>query len=132
MADAESLAQGAAELLMDDESLRGDLTDVGYGPVLDWATNALTAAAERFATLPDTEAQAKMDAATDQIKHLVQAIVQAAEQHTRADVLALFNDPLLARNFRARTRIMARGVRLGADADDNAVQLARALRDVHP
>lgn len=132
MADAESLAQSAAELLMDDESLRGDLTDVGYGPVLDWATNALSDAAERIAKLPDTEAQAKMDAASDQVKQLIQAVVQAAEQHTRADVLALFNDPLLAHNFRARTRVMARGVRLGADADDNAVQLARALRDVHP
>jgi hypothetical protein len=132
MADAGSLAQGAAELLMDDESLRGDLTDIGYGPVLNWATDALTAAAERYVALPDTEAQAKMDAASGQVKQLLKAVVQTAEQHTRADVLALFKDPLLARNFRARARVIVCGVRLGADIDDNAVRLVHALRDVHP
>jgi hypothetical protein len=130
MADAEALAQGAVERLLENESLRGDLTDTGYQPVSEWATNALMAAAQRAAQHPDEEAQARMDEAESAAKRLVQAVVQAAQQHTRDDVLALMNDPAVARDLTSRLRIAANGWRLGDDADANAIRLIRALRGV--
>ena len=45
MSAAESLAQGAVERLLENESLRGDLTDAGFAPIVDWATTTLIAAA---------------------------------------------------------------------------------------
>jgi hypothetical protein len=130
MADAEALAQGAVERLTENESLRGDLTDTGYLPVSEWATNALMAAAQRAAQRPDEEAQARMDEAESAAKRLVAEVVQAAQQHARDDVLALMNDPAVARDLTSRLRIAANGWRLGDDADANAIRLIRALRGV--
>ncbi|HEX5501917.1 MAG TPA: hypothetical protein VFW96_04810 [Thermomicrobiales bacterium] len=130
MADAEALAQGAAERLLEDETLRGDLTDEGYGPLLDWATNAITAAAERVATAPDAER--RMADAGAAVKATLQAAVQAAQGHARADSRALVRDPLVARGPFTRARVAAVAYRLGADADRNAIRLARALREVRP
>lgn len=130
MADAEALARSAAEPLLEDEALRGDLTDEGYGPLLDWATNALTAAAERVATAPDAER--RMEDAGAAVKATLQAAVQAAQGHTRADSQALLRDPLVARSSLARARVAAVAYRLGGDADRNAIRLAKALREVRP
>ena len=128
MADAEALAQGAVEALAEDETLRGDLTDTGFGPLLEWATNALIAAARAVAAAPD--AAARMGAARDRVKATLAAAVQAAEGHRRADTLALLRDPLVARNPLVRSRVAFVGFRLGSDADANAARLAKALRDV--
>jgi nucleoside-diphosphate-sugar epimerase len=57
MAEVKVLAERAVGALLDDETLRGDLSDDGFNPLLDWATNALTAAAQQVADAPDAEAR---------------------------------------------------------------------------
>ncbi len=130
MAEAEALAERAVGALLDDETLRGDLSDDGFGPLLEWATNALTAAARQVADAPDAEAEARMEAAGAAVKDTLAAAVQAAGGRSRRDVLALAGTPLVARNTMARGRVLFAGFRLGDDPDANARQLARALRDV--
>ena len=132
MADTESLAQGAVERLIENEALRGDLTDDGFGPIVEWASNALIGAAQAVADKPETVAQARMDEAETATKRIVGEVVEAAQRHTRAEVLTLMNDPAVARDFRARLRIAANGWRLGDDSDANAIRLIKALRGVQP
>lgn len=132
MADAEALAQGAVERLLENEALRGDLTDAGFNPIVDWATTALTAAAHEAARAADEEAQRRMDEAEAAVKRLVGAVVQAAQSHARNDVRALAADPAVAGSIATRVRLSAIRWRLGQDADANAARLIRALEGVHP
>jgi hypothetical protein len=132
MADAESLAQGAVERLVENETLRGDLSDVGFGPIVEWASNALIGAAQQVTTDPAEAAQARMDEAETATKRIVEEVVDAAQRHTRTEVLALMNDPTIARDLGARLRLAANGWRLGDDTDANAIRLIKALRGVQP
>ena len=132
MTDATTLAQSEVERLLDDETLRGDLTDEGFAPLLEWATKALLAAAQDVASAPDAEAEARMAAAADEVKATLAAAVQAAQGQSRRDMLALVNTPLVAHHLLARSRVALAGFRLGPDPDANAGRLARALRDVRP
>lgn len=126
MADTAALAQGAVERLLEDERLRGDLTDVGFSPLLNWATAALIAAAQRATGGPE-DAAARMSEAEETTKRLVGAVVRAAQEHSREAVGDLQNDPAVARDLRARLRVIANGWRLGDDADANAIRLTRTL-----
>ena len=130
MAEAEALAERAAGALLDDETLRGDLSDDGFAPLLEWATNALATAAQGAAPLPDAEAEARMEAAGAAVKQTLAAAVQAAQGRTRRDALALAGLPLVARNPLVRGRVAFAALRLGSDPDANARRLARALQDV--
>ncbi|CAA9586726.1 MAG: hypothetical protein AVDCRST_MAG18-3976 [uncultured Thermomicrobiales bacterium] len=132
MTDAESLARGAIERLLENESLRGDLSDVGFGPIVEWASNALVGAAQAAAGADDETARARMDEAETATKRIVGEVVDAAQRHTRAEVRALMSDPAIAHNPGARLRLAANGWRLGDDSDANAVRLIRALRGVQP
>ncbi|HEY8598254.1 MAG TPA: hypothetical protein VIL85_07475 [Thermomicrobiales bacterium] len=132
MADAETLAQGAVERLVENERLRGDLTDVGFGPIVEWASNALIGAARQAATVPDEAAQARMDEAETATKRIIEEVVDAAQRHTRAEVLTLMRDPTIASDMGARLRLAANGWRLGDDSDANAIRLIKALRGVQP
>lgn len=129
MADTAALAQGAVERLLEDERLRGDLTDDGFNPLLTWATNALTGAA-RAAAGDTGDAAARMAEAEETTKRLVGAVVRAAQEHSREAVGDLQNDPAVARDLRARLRVIANGWRLGDDADANAIRLTRALGEL--
>ena len=130
MAEAEALAERAVGALLDDETLRGDLSDDGFGPLLEWAANALTAAARQVADAPDAQAEARMEAAGVAVKETLAAAVQAAQGRSRRDALALAGTPLVARNTMARGRVLFAGFLLGNDPDANARRLAAALRDV--
>lgn len=130
MADADALAREAIEPLLEDERLRGELSDAGFAPLLDWATTALSALAQEAATAPEAEARSRMAAARDAVRATIDAVVYAAQARTRRAALALLRDPLVARNPLARSRIAFTGFRLGNDADANAMRLTRALRTV--
>ena len=133
MSDGMALAQGAVERLLENESLRGDLTDEGATAAFDWATTALIAAAEGIAAETDEQVRAaRMDEAEAAVRRVLEKLVQAAQQHRRSDVLNLLNDPLVAGSFAARLRLGAIGWRLGDDSDKNAIRLAGALRGVRP
>lgn len=133
MTGTTALAKHAVEALLDNEALRGDLSDDGFGPLLNWATGALTATARAAGDVPDVaEATARLDAAGEEVRGLLAAAVQAAQRHTRDDLLALLREPLLLRNTPVRLRVALTGLRLGDDPDINAARLARALNGLHP
>ena len=62
-----------AERLLEDERLRGDLTDDEFRPLLDWALAASDTLAARTARLADDRADALLDAGLGQIKDVVLA-----------------------------------------------------------
>lgn len=133
MTDTAALARRAVEALLENESLRGDLSDDGFGPLLNWATGALTATAREAGHAPDAAAAtARLDEAEEQVRGLLAAAVRAAQSHSRDDLLALLREPLLQRNTPARLRVALVGLRLGDDPDANAARLARALAGLHP
>ncbi len=132
MADTAALAQGAVETLLEDERLRGDLSDEGFGPLLDWATRALTAAGEVARGASEEAARARMAEVAEQVRGALAAAVQAAEGHSRDDLRALLREPLLQRSVPAQLRVATLGLRLGDDPDANAARLARALGGLYP
>jgi hypothetical protein len=68
--DLESRRQRAAERLLEDERLRGDLTDEEFQPLLDWALTAID-------RLVVDATEQDVDAATAQIRTVIQAISDA-------------------------------------------------------
>jgi hypothetical protein len=130
MADGAALAQGAVERLVEDERLRGDLTDDGFNPLIEWGTAALTEAARGVTAAPDDVAEARLAEAEGTTKRLIEAVVRAAQEGSREAVRALMDDPAVARHPRTRLRVIANGWRLGDDPDANAIRLAGTLREL--
>jgi hypothetical protein len=86
--NAESLAQQAAERLSEDEALRGNLTDDGFEPLLNWAVEAVIAYAR---TLESDTPEEAMDAYATRIKGVIQEVVASAEAGKLDDPDALLN-----------------------------------------
>lgn len=108
----------AVERLSEDESLRGDLSDIGFGPLLDWAVAAVTA----YAPKADDNA---LDVYTGRVRGVVQSAVQAAGDGKLDDPAALLDfDPA----DRAKVSTELQNIKFGDDPDDNAVQLATVLQ----
>ncbi len=122
MADAESLAQPAVERLSEDETLRGDLTDDGFGPLLEWAANAAIAYATNLKSNKPEEA---MDAYAARLKGVIQAVVAAAEAGKIEDAAALL-DFEAGGKATAQKELAGLGLKTG-EADDNAVKIAGVL-----
>ena len=132
VADPTALAQRAFEPISEDETLRGSLTDDGFNPLVEWASQALLSAAEDAAKLPDPDASDRMDSAGEAVKRVMAAVVQAAASRDRGDLLALLQAPLIARRLPTRARLAVAEMRLGDDADENAKALTAALSGLHP
>lgn len=121
MADAEQLARSAVERLSEDESLRGrgELSDIGFSPLLDWAVAAVQAYAPKAA---DADA---MDKYTSRVRGVVQAAVGAAEAGKLDEPAALLDfDPA----DRAKAEADLKALTLGDDPDANGEQLAGVLK----
>jgi hypothetical protein len=71
----------AAGLILDDERLRGDLTDDEYQPLLDWALAASDQLVERAATADDDAAQAEIRERVARVKEAVQLAAEAIAAH---------------------------------------------------
>ena len=70
----EALERSAAEQLLDDEKLRGDLTDDEYSPLQSWALDQLHARVMAIAS-PDTpEAETEMEHAVGDLRQVLQGI----------------------------------------------------------
>lgn len=132
MSSARDAAREAVEQLLEDERLRGELSDDGYGPLLDWATATLIGVAEELTDRPADEARRTLDAARDVVRATMEAVVVAACSPSQHATLALLRDRVVASNPVARSRIAFSGFRLGHDCDANAARLARALRGARP
>lgn len=89
----DALAQPAVERLVEDEGVRGELTDDGFGPLIAWASNLLLDAARRAAATPEPEAT--MDQVAGQARELVRAISRGAVDGDLAPVRAALASPLL-------------------------------------
>jgi hypothetical protein len=124
MEDAESLAQGAVERLSEDESLRGDLTDEGFSPLLNWAANAAIAYAQN---LQSDKPEDAMDQYASRLKTVMQAVVadaQAGKIEDYAELLGFLSAPSPA----AQARLQS--LKLGQDADANAVEITNVLSEL--
>jgi hypothetical protein len=115
----EDLLRTAVERLSEDEALRGDLSDVGFGPLLDWAT----AAAEAYS--PKASNAAAMEEYTDKLRKVVEAAVNVA-QNARLDDPAELLDFETTKKDKVTQEL--KSLQLGSDADANAEQLAKALQ----
>lgn len=126
-----ALAQPYAERLAEDERLRGSLSDVGFGPVLSWVTELLTAAAQRATT--ERNAGSMMEQAGDVALDLVRGVVAAAESGQTGDLAAALRPPLLTADeaTRARSAIPAAFARV-EDPDAQARAIVSALTAVAP
>ncbi|MBN9386653.1 MAG: hypothetical protein J0I20_01260 [Chloroflexi bacterium] len=112
-------AKPAVERLSEDESLRGDLSDIGFGPLLDWAVAAVEAYAPKAA---DADA---LDVYTSRVRGVVQAAVQAAQD-------SKLDDPATLLDFepadKEKTLAALKAVTFSDDPDENGSQLAAALQ----
>lgn len=124
MEDAESLAQTAVERLSEDESLRGDLTDDGFGPLLEWAANAAIAYAQNLKSDKPDEA---MDVYASRLKKVMQEVVSSAQAGKIEDPAALLDFEMPAPQA-TRARIEALKLESG-QADDNAIKISGALAE---
>jgi hypothetical protein len=120
MAAAEEWVRGAMERLSEDEALRGDLSDQGFGPLLDWGMAAVQACAAKV-----TEAGAGEKYA-DRIRDVIREAVQAAEAGKVEEPGALLLEGAAPKEETARA---LKGLRLGEDPDANAVQIAAVLQE---
>lgn len=84
----------AAERLLEDESLRGDLADEEYQPLLDWALATSDQVVARTATPSDAEADVVVDAALGQLREVVRSAARA--------ITAMLDDGPAARDAELR------------------------------
>lgn len=69
---AEELAERVYERVAEDESLRGDLTDEGFGPLLDWC-------AGRIVRVVQDQGTPSLDALSEAFRDAMRSLVAAAE-----------------------------------------------------
>lgn len=128
MEDAQQLAQGAVEQLSEDESLRGDLTDDGFDPLLQWATNAAIAYATTLTNSSNAD-QAMQDYAA-KLKAVIQAAVADAQAGSISDVAELTD---FEATDKQQLQQQLAGLTLTSDvADDNATKIAEVLSAALP
>ncbi len=119
MAEKEDLARSAAERLSEDESLRGDLSDVGFGPLLDWGI----AAAQAYN--PKAKDAAAMDTYTTRLRGVIQSAVETAQAGKLDDPAPLLD---FETDHKDKLKADLTALKLGDDPDANAQQIATALQ----
>jgi hypothetical protein len=124
--DTEQIARIVVERLSEDEMLRGDLTDRGFSPVLNFVASLVPGAAARAAsnsTDEDVE-----EAVSHGARGLARAIVAAAETGEVESLIAQLCPPMLAPEAGEQAR-RSISTRLASDAgpDERAVALVASL-----
>lgn len=80
-----SRQERAASRILDDESLRGDLADEEFQPLLDWALAETDRVAASTRSMSDAEADTRIDRALDAIRDVVRAAGAAVFAHAEGD-----------------------------------------------
>lgn len=80
-----SRQERAASRILDDESLRGDLADDEFQPLLDWALAETDRIAASTRGMSDAEADTQIDKALDAIRDVVRAAGAAVFAHAEGD-----------------------------------------------
>ena len=81
----EQLNESLTSRLVEDESLRGNLTDDEYQPLLDWALRRATELAESHAALPPRAAEARFNQTAGQLVELLRTIDLAVGGRSAVD-----------------------------------------------
>jgi hypothetical protein len=121
----DDLANAAIERLVEDERLRGDLTDDGYQPLQDWAIARLQRIAHEAAHHPDP--QAAMDGFAEQMRAFVRAAVGAAENGALGDLPEQVKPRVVLKNDVPAVVDALKKITFTNDADANARAIADAL-----
>ena len=116
----EDLVRVAVERLSEDEALRGDLSDEGFRPLLDWGVAAVQAYA---AGAPDAAA---MERYTGTVRAVIRAAVGAAEAGQLQDDPGSYITFETGRKDEAVRELAA--LSLGGDPDQNAARIAAVLQ----
>jgi hypothetical protein len=119
------LAQPALDRLAEDEALRGELTDDGFMPLLDWLSRLTTSAARRAANEPEPEAT--MEQVADTALRLGRAIVRAAERADASGLAGALAPPLLTPGMAARATAALPPLAPDATPDERTQALVAAL-----
>lgn len=119
MAEEVDLARSAVERLSEDEALRGDLSDFGFGPLLDWGVAAATAYADQA-----TDAS-QMEQYTARLRGVIRAAVEAAEAARLDDPAALLD---FETDQKEKLQAALQALALSDDPDGNAEQIAAILQ----
>jgi hypothetical protein len=120
-----ALAQPVLDRLAEDEALRGDLTDAGFTPLLDWLSRLTTDAASRAAAAPDPEAT--MEQVADTALRLGRAIVRAAERADASGLADALVPPLVTPGMAARAAAALPPLAPDATPDERTQVLVAAL-----
>ena len=77
----------AAGRILDDEGLRGDLTDDEFQPLLDWALSVTDKVAEATSNLDDEQAEPVLDSSIGVVRHVLRCAQDVVIAHAegRAD-----------------------------------------------
>lgn len=123
--DVENMAKAAVEQLSEDESLRGDLTDEGFDPLMQWLVDMVTIYARKLGGGNTDTATNAMNDYTARLKEVAQAVVAAAESGQIDDPQELLGfDKLEATQLRHKLT----NLQLTKDAADaNAVKIVAVL-----
>jgi hypothetical protein len=115
----DDLAARLYEAVADDEVMRGDLTDEGYGAILGWAEM-------RAVHLATYETDVSFDSLADALRAAVRALVLAAERGNPTELTGI--DPMVATPA-AVAAITAALVNAPDDRDSRAQAMAAAPID---
>lgn len=127
----EELARPAVERFVEDESLRGDLTDASFGPVVAWISDLLLAAAGRAAGRPDSGDV--MEQCASQARALGRSIGASAATGDLAEVREALEPPLLTPDETRRAADALSRLRLtAADPDERARTIVATLAALVP
>ena len=125
--EKERIARLVSERLAEDERLRGDLTDDGFGPVLKLVSSLVPTAAER--TTVDPHVTNAEDAVSHGARTLTRAIVDAATTGDAAALTEFLTEPMLPAPAAERARgALADLPPLPDSADERAILLVDTLR----
>lgn len=129
----------AAGLILEDERLRGDLTDDEYQPLQTWALAASDRIVEQTIVPDDDAAMAEIGVHVAQVKEAVSLAAEAVAAHVsgavgqRASALAALADLVAASGFQAAVpaaraeAVQAVAVRLATDDTGDGVQAAELI-----
>jgi len=123
--ESERISRLVSERLAEDERLRGDLTDAGFGPVLNLVTSLVPAAAARATAGPDA-ANAE-DAVSHAARGLARAMVDAASSGDVDGLSAALSEPILTADAAERARAAIANEQEWPNSPD---ERARRLTDI--
>lgn len=123
--DVDLLAQMATETLVEDESLRGELTDWEYQPLLDWAIARVAHCAKQ--ATQEKDPRAHLDACVAGLRRILRAAVQAVSEQDASPLVQTLSAPAVDPADLDVIQRRLTEVTLSDDNEMNARQIADAL-----